>query len=172
MVGEAIYTPVLRFLKGERMGDLSRRAFLGSIAAVAASPRIARAASPPVITKRVEKLYKIAGCRQPNDLQFVPDGLWVLDQVDPNKAFKVLPDDGSIIQELQTESIHGSGITYGNGALWITSTKMTDPDTPPRTLKVDARSGKTLKSWVTPGSGKYGRITPTSTVSGGHARST
>ena len=122
------------------MRDLSRRAFLGSIAALAASPRIARAADPPVITKRVEKLYKIAGCRQPNDLQFVPDGLWVLDQVDPNKAFKVRPDDGSIIQELQTESIHGSGITYGNGALWITSTKMKDPDTPPRTSPADRRT--------------------------------
>ena len=32
------------------------------------------------------------------------------------------------------------------------------------------RSGRTLKSWVTPGSGKYGRITPTSTVSGGPRR--
>ena len=35
-------------------------------------------------------------------------------------------------------------------------------------LKVDARSGKTLKSWGRPAPGKYGRITPTSTVSGGH----
>ena len=72
------------------------------------------------------------------------DGLWVLDQIDPNKTFKVRPHDGSIVQELQTESIHGSGITYGNGALWIASTKMTDPAIPPRTLKVDPKSGKTL----------------------------
>jgi hypothetical protein len=46
----------------------------------------------------------------------------------------VRPEDGSIIEQLQTESIHGSGITYGNAALWITSTKMTDPAIPPRTL--------------------------------------
>ena len=149
--------------------DVSRRAFLAGIGALAATSRTSVAAAvapdPPVLTRRVEKLYKIAGCTQPNDLQFVPDGLWVLDQVDPNKAFKVRPEDGSIIQELQTESIHGSGITYGNGALWITSTKMTDPAVPPRTLKVDPKTGRTLKSWVTPGSGLYGKVT---TPSGGH----
>jgi streptogramin lyase len=152
-----------------REGEVSRRAFLARIAALAATSRtmLAARATPdvPAITRRVEKLYKIAGCTQPNDLQFVPDGLWVLDQVDPNKAFKVRPEDGSIIKTLQTESIHGSGITYGNGALWITSTKMTDPAMPPRTLKVDAKTGKTLKSWVTPGSGLYGKVT---TPSGGH----
>lgn len=150
-------------------GEVSRRAFLAGVAALAATSRISlangAAAEVPAITKRVEKLYKIAGCTQPNDLQFVADGLWVLDQVDPNKAFKVRPDDGSIVEKLQTESIHGSGITYGNGALWITSTKMTDPAIPPRTLKVDPKTGKTLKSWVTPGSGLYGKVT---TPSGGH----
>lgn len=155
-----------------RETEVSRRAFLAGIAALAATTHTSRAAGLtadlPVITKRVEKRYKIAGCTQPNDLQFVPDGLWVLDQVDPNKAFKVRPEDGSIIQELQTESIHGSGITYGNGALWIASTKMTDPAKPPRTLKVDSKTGKTLKSWVTPGSGLYGNITPRSTPSGAH----
>ena len=45
---------------------------------------------------------------------------------------------------------------------------MTDPAMPPRTLKVDAETGRTLKSWVTPGSGVYGNITARSTPSGGH----
>jgi len=147
--------------------EVSRRRFLTSMAAVAAAGASVGAdrPDPPLITRRVEKLYKIEGCRQPNDLQFVPDGLWVLDQVDPNKAFKVRPEDGSILQTIQTESIHGSGITCGGGALWITSTKMLDPAVPPRTLKVDPHTGKTLKSWVTPGSGLYGKVT---TPSGGH----
>src|SRR5262245_7304395 len=152
-----------------RASDVSRRAFVVQLAALAATARASVAAAdspdPLVIGKRVEKLYKVDGCTQPNDLQFVPDGLWILDQVDPNKAFKVRPSDGSIMQALQTESIHGSGITYGNGALWITSTKMADPTAKPRTLKVDAKTGKTLKSWETPGSGLYGRVT---TPSGGH----
>jgi len=150
--------------------EVSRRAFLAGMTAAAVVGRRLKgmAAEARVVTKRVEKLYKIAGCTQPNDLQFVADGLWVLDQVDPNKAFKVRPEDGSIIETIQTESIHGSGITYGHGALWIASTKMTDPAMPPRTLKVDPKTGKTLKSWVTPGSGLYGTITPKSTPSGAH----
>jgi hypothetical protein len=67
-----------------------------------------------------------------------------------------------------TESIHGSGITSGNGALWITSTKMKDPKDPTVTLKVDPNTGRTLKSWRTPGSGYYGRMKPeTDMPSGG-----
>jgi hypothetical protein len=151
-----------------RERSVSRREFLAGVAGLAAASRTAAASDRtdiPTVTKRVETLYKIAGCSQPNDLQFVPDGLWVLDQVDPNKAFKVRPEDGSIVQTLQTESIHGSGITFGNGALWIASTKMSDPAAPPRTLKVDPKTGRTLQSWVTPGSGLYGRNT---TSSGAH----
>ena len=62
---------------------------------------------------------------EPNDLQFVPEGLWVLDQVDQptNKAFLVKPEDGTVLREILTEALHASGITYGNGALWIGSTK-------------------------------------------------
>jgi hypothetical protein len=84
-------------------GDVSRRAFLAGLAALAATARTSvgagATADVPVVARRVEKLYKIAGCTQPNDLQFVADGLWVLDQVDPNKAFKVRPEDGSVIKE-------------------------------------------------------------------------
>src|SRR5438552_10007320 len=152
-----------------RERDVSRRGFLaGGLAALVAASRASAGGAwpdPPVVARRVEKLYEIAGSRQPNDLQFVPDGLWVLDQVDPNQVFKVRPEDGSVIQTLQTESIHGSGITFGNGALWIASTKMINPAEPPKTLKVDPKTGKTLKSWVTPGSGLYGTIT---TPSGAH----
>ena len=156
--------------------EVSRRSFLTGVAGMAGGAPLLRAASVarasvPVITKRVEKLYTIPGCRQPNDLQFTAEGLWVLDQVDQpgNKVFLVNPATGDIIRELMTESVHGSGITYGNGALWITSTKMSDPKKPPVTLKVDPTTGKTLKSWRTPGSGFYGRMNPdTDTPSGGH----
>src|SRR5207237_5088079 len=130
-----------------RETEVSRRAFLAGVAGFAAA---GAAADPPRIVKRVEKRYKVAGATQPNDLQFVSDGLWVLDQVDPNKAFKVRPEDGSVISQIQTESIHGSGITYGNGALWLGSTKTAD-GSPPKTLKVDPKTGKTHAVWVTPG---------------------
>ena len=149
--------------------DVSRRAFLAGVAGGLMVPRVlagqqaaARALPPtehPKIAK-VEKLYKVTGSKEPNDLQFVPEGLWVLDQVDQptNKAFLVKPEDGTVIREILTESIHGSGITYGNGALWLGSTKGKDAKDPPKTLKVDPKTGKTLKTFITPESGLYGRM--------------
>ena len=125
---------------------MNRRSFLAATSGLALTNRLSAAvadkASLPLVVKRVEKAFKVEGSKEPNDLQFVPEGLWVLDQVDPNKAFLVRPEDGSIIRQIQTESIHGSGITLGNGALWIGSTKTAD-GTPPKTLKVDPKTGKT-----------------------------
>src|ERR1041384_6946438 len=100
---------------------LSRRHFLATASGVAATGCWAAASvvekeKLPVIPKRVEKAFRAPG-KAPNDLQDAPDGLWILDQVDPNKVFKVRYEDGSVLAEIQTESIHGSGITYGNGAL-------------------------------------------------------
>jgi hypothetical protein len=147
----------------------SRRSLLAAAGSFAGFPLLAATAEDkdkvPLITKRVEKVFK-APCKEPNDLQFVSDGLWILDQVDPNKAFKVRPEDGSVIHEIQTESIHGSGITYGKGVLWIGSTKTSD-GSPPKTLKVDPKTGKTLASWITPGSGIWVK-TPGATPSGAH----
>ena len=142
-----------------------RRSFLVSTAALMRASLIPAADNDarenlPIVPKRVEKLFRTPGIKQPNDLQFAPDGnLWILDQVDPNKVFKVNPADGSILEQVQTESIHGSGIAFGNGAWWIGSTKSL------KTLKVDPKTGKTLKWFDTPGSGLYGNLT---TPSGAH----
>ena len=139
---------------------VSRRAFLAGVAGAVAASRLAHAQEVPTIVKRVEKLYKVAGSTQPNDLQFVPEGLWVLDQLDQptNKAFLVKPEDGTVLREILTEALHASGITYGNGALWIGSTKGKNAQDPPKTMKVDPKTGKTLKQWNTPGAGLYGRM--------------
>ena len=148
--------------------DLSRRKFIAGAAGLMASLRLPAAdekANLPLISKRVEKLFKAPG-KQPNDLAFVPEGLWILDQVDPNKAFLVHPDNGSVIREIQTESIHGSGIAFASGALWIASTKTAD-GSPPKTLKVDPNTGRTLKQWITPGSGIWTKG-PNATPSGAH----
>jgi outer membrane protein assembly factor BamB len=151
---------------------VSRRAFLVGVTGTVAAARFVHAQEVSTVTPKVEKLYKIAGCKEPNDLQFVSEGLWVLDQVDQptNKAFLVKPEDGTILREIQTEALHASGITYGNGALWIGSTKGRNAQDPPRTMKVDAQTGKTLKSWVTPGAGLYGRMSAArgDTPSGAH----
>src|SRR5215469_18848814 len=147
---------------------LSRRKFMmGGAGLLEASRLLAidEKVSLPTIAKRVEKVFK-APCKEPNDLAFVSDGLWILDQVDPNKAFLVHPEDGSVIRQIQTESIHGSGIALYNGALWITSTKTAD-GTPPKTMKVDPMTGKTLRQWITPSSGIWTKG-PNATVSGAH----
>jgi streptogramin lyase len=110
----------------------------------------------PVINKRVEKVFRSPG-KQPNALQATADGLWILDQVDDptNKAHKVSYADGSVMHEITTQSIHGSGITVGDGALWIGSTWGL------KTLKVDPKTGQTLAAWDTHGAGmnKFGRPT-------------
>jgi streptogramin lyase len=144
----------------ETKNGLSRRNLLAALTAAGAASRAKQAlaaaagdkANVPVISKQVEKLFLGPG-KEPNALQCVSDGLWILDQEDPNKVHKVRYEDGSVMVELQTESYHGSGITYGNGALWIASTGKL------KTLKVDPATGKTLKSFDTPGVGpiKWGK---------------
>ena len=133
------------------MADMSRRLFLETLAvtgaAAAASISSDEKQRVPVIPKRLEKAFLAPG-KMPNGLQCVSDGLWILDQEDPNRVHKVRYEDGSVIKELQTESMHGSGITYGQGALWIGSTGTL------KTLKVSPETGKTLASFDTPGVGK------------------
>lgn len=176
----------------------SRRTFLGSAGALAAASqlrtaeaagtpsfdlskptvgvvippeKVAEMNSAPLIKKTVRKLYSSAPIiKEPNAMQFTPKGtLLILDQVDPNKVFEVNPTDGKVIREVQTESMHGSGITIGDGgAWWITSTKGIQ-GSPPVTLKIDPQTGKTLKRWVTPGWGYYGGVTvERGSPSGGH----
>jgi len=141
----------------EITNELSRRYFLAASGAAIAS-RLPAAVEDkeklPVVAKRVEKAFRAPG-KMPNALQAAPDGLWILDQEDPNKVHKVRYEDGSVLVEIQTESIHGSGITFGNGALWIGSTWSL------KTLKVDPKSGQTLASFDTPGAGmnKFGKPT-------------
>ena len=174
----------------------SRRVFLGSVGALAtASPslagetgapsfniskptqgvaipaeKVAEMNSAPIIQKSFHKLYSTApAIKEPNAMQFTSAGtLLILDQVDPNKVFEINPADGKILREVQTESLHGTGITIGDGgAWWITSTKALQG--PPVTLKVDPQSGKTIKRWVTPGWGYYGTVTvEKGSPSGGH----
>ena len=154
------------------MEECSRRAAMAGMASVgvsalfsapafAANPVIPEATlaarkNAPVIAKKVNRLYNLKPIvDQPNDLQFAPNGeLWVLDQKDPNAVFTIDPKTGKVLSSVVTESIHGSGITYGDNAWFITSTKVVTGN--PSTLKVDPKTGKTLKKWETPGFGIYG----------------
>ncbi len=153
-------------------GPVSRREMMALAAAATACPTLALAADPvipaatiaarknaPIIPKTVNRLYNLQpAVMEPNDMQFAPNGdLWVLDQKDPNKVFTIDARTGAVKTSVQTQSIHGSGITYGDGAWFITSTKVLSGN--PSTLKVDPRTGATLKKWETPGWGIYGVYT-------------
>ena len=129
--------------------------------AVAANPvipeaTIAARGTAPVIAKKVNRLFNTKpAIDQPNDLQFAANGdLWILDQKNPNAVFTVDPKSGAVLSSIITESLHGSGITYGDGAWFITSTKVAVGN--PATLKVDPKTGRTLQKWDTPGFGIYG----------------
>jgi streptogramin lyase len=134
--------------------------------------KLAEMNAAPLIPKKVNKLWNDAPImKEPNAMQFTPAGtLLILDQVDPNKIFELNPADGKILRTVQTEAMHGSGITIGDdGAWWVTSTKGLASGGPPVTLKIDPQSGKTLKKWVTPGWGYYGAVTlERGSPSGGH----
>jgi len=147
----------------------SRRSMLATAGALAALPKLALAADPvipsttiaardsaPIIPKKVNKLFNNSPTiKEPNDMQFAPNGdLWLLDQIDPNKVFTVNPRTGAILAQVTTECIHGSGITYGDDAWFLTSTKVLSGN--PSTLKVDPKTGATIKKWETPGWGIYG----------------
>lgn len=122
--------------------------FIAALAGLAMLlPQQAAKDNLPVVPKRLERVFLAPG-KMPNGLQAVADGLWILDQEDPNRVHKVRYQDGSVLAEIQTESSHGSGITFGDGALWIASTYGL------KTLKIDPVTGKTLASFDTPGVGK------------------
>jgi streptogramin lyase len=59
----------------------------------------------------------------PNGLQATADGLWVIDQIDPNDIYLLAYEDGSVLRKIPTRAIHSSGITIDpTGNIWVAST--------------------------------------------------
>jgi hypothetical protein len=100
---------------------------------------------------------------QPNGMQMTDEGLWVADQVtdrcalveteNVNRYGKTL-----VLREIDTECSNTSGMTYGDGALWLAANgpgskyrpaRSTDYDSG-ATVKVDPMTGETLESWPMP----------------------
>lgn len=95
----------------------------------------------PYETKVVWK----APCKMPNGLQASDEGLWLLDQVDPNRVFLLDWANGDTLKEIPTRSHHGSGITRDpRGQVWISSTFGYE------ILCYDAETGKEVACWPTP----------------------
>ncbi|MBI2939883.1 MAG: hypothetical protein HYY04_05540 [Chloroflexi bacterium] len=67
-------------------------------------------------------LWKTPG-PQPNGLQASPEGLWVIDQKEPNRIYLLRYEDGAVLRELPTRAHHASGITIDpRGNVWVSST--------------------------------------------------
>jgi streptogramin lyase len=92
-------------------------------------------------------LYKAPG-KMPNGLQATTEGLWICDQVDPNKLFLVDYASGDALKEIPTRSIHGSGVTKDpQGRIWIASTFGHE------LIAYDPESGKEVAAFPTPQEG-------------------
>lgn len=94
---------------------------------------------------KVETAFKSPGPK-PNGLQATDAGLWILDQGD-NRAYLVSYEDGKVLRSLDTDSKAGSGITFDGEALWLASTYSRE------IIRADAKTGKTLAKYPTPGAG-------------------
>jgi sugar lactone lactonase YvrE len=81
----------------------------------------------------------------PNGLQATDDGLWVIDQIDPNKIFLLDYEQGEILREFQTRALHSSGITVDdNGNLWVASTRTYEM------ICFDSSTGEEIVAYPTP----------------------
>ena len=97
------------------------------------------------MTTKIQELFQTPG-PHPNGLQADSDGLWVIDQAD-NYVYKLNYNDGSIIVNMKTDADRASGITLGDGFIWIASTYNC------KILRLDLNTGKTLAEYETPGAG-------------------
>lgn len=108
---------------------------------------------------RVEERFKSPG-PQPNGLQATADGLWCIDQVDL-KVTKLDYGTGAVLFEAQTDTEHSSGITFGNGSMWIASTfQLTIAELDPITCKTIAQHespGNGIVAWAA--DQQHGRVT-------------
>lgn len=103
-------------------------------------------------TGKVEIAFKSPEDSKPNGLQATGQGLWIMDQSEGSSVYLVRYEDGKVIRSFKTEADRASGITFDGEALWLASTYNR------LILRVEAATGKTLASFVAPGSGPIYRM--------------
>ena len=83
--------------------------------------------------------------QQPNGLQATTDGLWVIDQIDPNIIYLLDYSDGRELRQVPTRALHSSGITIDpSGNIWVASTFTYE------LICFDRETGKELVAYPTP----------------------
>ena len=99
----------------------------------------------PVKIARVEKRFASPG-PQPNGLQASGAGLWCIDQRN-NRLYRQDYATGDVLFDVQTDTVHSSGITLGGGYIWIASTYER------KIAQLDAETGRTVAKYSSPGAG-------------------
>ena len=83
--------------------------------------------------------------QQPNGLQATSEGIWVIDQIDPNVIYLLAWEDGRELQKIPTRALHSSGITLDpRGNVWIASTFTYE------VICFDRQTGQELACFPTP----------------------
>jgi hypothetical protein len=120
------------------------------------------------MARKIEKLFR-APYAVPNGLQVTEEGLWIVDQITDRVAL-VEPNAPTdyygvprFIRDIPSESSNTSGLTWGEGALWLAANGPADLWRPARPadakkgqgeiLKVDPQTGRTLARYPLPGGG-------------------
>ncbi len=113
----------------------------------------------------IEPLFR-APYALPNGLQVTDDGLWIVDQMTDRAALVEIAEANDygvtqLLAEVSTESSNTSGLTWGDGALWLAANgtgarwrreRPTDAQSG-EILKVHPETGATLNRYPLPGGG-------------------
>jgi sugar lactone lactonase YvrE len=88
--------------------------------------------------------WQTAG-KHPNGLQATADGLWIIDQEDPNHIYRY-SYDGALLRDLgESRARHSSGITVEpSGNIWVASTFTYE------LILFDRETGREIRSFPTP----------------------
>src|SRR5436309_13176121 len=82
--------------------------------------------------------------QQPNGLQATPDGLWVIDQIDPNDIY-LLSYEGKELKKIPTRGKHSRGIAIDpKGHIWVGATFTSE------IICFDRHPGKSLAAYPSP----------------------
>ncbi|MEM7030667.1 MAG: hypothetical protein AAF629_13960 [Chloroflexota bacterium] len=120
------------------------------------------------MSSKIEKLFR-SPYSVPNGLQVTSEGLWIVDQITDRVALtdmNAYVDDYGVtklIRDIPSQSSNTSGLTYGDGALWLAANGWAKLWRPARDsdakkgygeiFKVDPASGETLERYPIPGGG-------------------
>ena len=128
-----------------------------------------------MITK-IEKVFR-SPYAVPNGLQVTDDGLWIVDQITDRVALVEVTSDPDyivpkLIRDIPSESSNTSGMTYGDGALWLAANgsgerwrpvRDTDAETG-EVFKVDPDTGETLERYPIPNAAAHTALNMTITM--------